>query len=216
MPNKGALIYFEGVDGCGKSTQLQLVAEALGHAGVPVTTTREPGGCPVAERIRTLVLSGGADDLCHTSELLLFLAARVEHHRQVIEPAIARGEVVLCDRGPLSSLVYQGVVRGLGADLVRSLHADLGLPWPDGNALVLQVSLNESQRRRAGRSGKPLDRFDAESESFVGKVAAAFDHLVKTGEATGIDGSGDERDVTARCVAVIQQITRGEGCRHAA
>ena len=120
---RGPFITLEGPDGCGKSTQAPFLAKWLEKCGYRVTLTREPGGCPVAERVRALLLdvkNAGMTDLC---EALLFAAARAQHVSDVIAPALASGRAVLCDRFVDSSVAYQGAGRALGTDLVKSINA---------------------------------------------------------------------------------------------
>ena len=119
---KGLFITFEGVDGCGKSTQMRFLSEYLEELGVEHILTREPGGCPVAEEIRQILLSKEDKDMEDMTEALLFAAARVQHIEQVIKPALAEGKVVLCDRYLDSSVAYQGYGRLLGEDTVLNVN----------------------------------------------------------------------------------------------
>lgn len=146
-------ITFEGPDGSGKTTQIGLLADALRRLGHDVVTTREPGGTPVAEEIRALVLRGR---MAPEAETLLFLAARAEHVRHLILPALERGALVICDRFTDSTLAYQGYGLGLGADRLRPLceFAALGLVPDVTFLLVLPV---ETALERRGAAQIPLD-----------------------------------------------------------
>ncbi|MGL6211424.1 MAG: dTMP kinase, partial [Paracoccaceae bacterium] len=117
---RGRFLSFEGIDGSGKSTQARLLAEGLRALGLPVTLTREPGGSPGAEEIRRLVLEGDPDRWSPQTEALLFTAARRDHLEKTIQPALARGEVVITDRFADSTRMYQGLRGNL--DAVNSLH----------------------------------------------------------------------------------------------
>ena len=119
---KGMFITFEGVDGCGKSTQMRFAAEYLREKGYSLLLTREPGGCSIAEKIRTLLLDVANSEMTGRTEALLYAAARAQHVAEVIAPAVRRGTVVLCDRFLDSSLAYQGVGRDLGVDKIARIN----------------------------------------------------------------------------------------------
>ena len=120
--SRGRFITFEGGEGTGKSTQVRLLASYLAQSGLDVVQTREPGGSPSAEEIRTLLVTGAPDRWSPMAETLLFYAARVEHCRQVIEPALARGAHVVCDRFADSTMAYQAYAGGLPPRLITELH----------------------------------------------------------------------------------------------
>ena len=168
---QGRFITMEGVDGSGKTTQLQLTARFLLDRGYDVVTTREPGGTKMAERIRGLVLDADAAINART-EVLLYLAARAEHVETVIKPALAEGKVVLCDRFADSTMVYQGFVRGIETDKVKALceFAADGLQ-PD-LTLLLDAAPEALLQRRADRGVR--DRFEQEGLDFQKKVRAGF------------------------------------------
>jgi dTMP kinase len=119
---KGLFITFEGVDGCGKSTQLRLLGEHLSQQGYDLLFTREPGGCDIAEKIRELLLDVENNEMDSKTEALLYAAARAQHVAQVIKPAMEAGKIVLCDRFVDSSIAYQGVGRGLGINDVMAIN----------------------------------------------------------------------------------------------
>ena len=168
---QGRFITMEGVDGSGKTTQLQLTARFLLDRGYDVVTTREPGGTKMAERIRSLVLDADAAINART-EVMLYLAARAEHVETVIKPALAEGKVVLCDRFADSTMVYQGFVRGIETDKVKALceFAADGLQ-PD-LTLLLDAAPEALLQRRADRGVR--DRFEQEGLDFQKKVRAGF------------------------------------------
>jgi dTMP kinase len=164
-------VTFEGLDGSGKSTQAELLAGWLRGEGRTVLTTREPGGTPVGEAVRDLVLHGG--ELSPWTEAALFAAARAEHVEVAIRPALERGEDVVCDRYLDSSVAYQGIARGLGESRVLDLNLTVtrGL-LPDRTFLVL-VDPDEARRR----GGEHRDRIERETEEFMRRADEAFRSL---------------------------------------
>jgi dTMP kinase len=164
-------VTFEGLDGSGKSTQAELLADWLRAAGRTVLSTREPGGTPVGEAVRDLVLHG--DELSPWTEAALFAAARAEHVELAIRPALERGEDVVCDRYLDSSVAYQGIARGLGEARVLDLNlAVTGGLLPDRTFLVL-VDPEEARRR----GGEHRDRIERETEEFMRRADEAFRSL---------------------------------------
>jgi dTMP kinase len=167
-------VTFEGLDGSGKTTQLELVARLLRDEGREVVTTREPGGTPIGELIRNVVLHQ-PEEIVPWAEAALFAAARAQLVEDVIRPALARSAAVLCDRYIDSSLAYQGIARGLGIDpvLQLNLHATQGL-LPD-RTFFLALEPQESRRR----GGDERDRIEREDDDFVARVEAAYRELVE-------------------------------------
>lgn len=165
----GLFIAFEGGDGAGKSTQSAALAEHLREAGHTVVQTREPGGSPVAEKIRQVVLDVAHVGLDDRSEALLFAASRAEHVSKTVRPALERGEIVITDRYMDSSIAYQGVARGLGLEEVRNLNL-----WAT-NGLVpdLTIVLDVDASHGLGRVADP-NRLEEESADFHAVVCQAF------------------------------------------
>ncbi|MBF0160683.1 MAG: dTMP kinase [Magnetococcales bacterium] len=171
----GRLITFEGGEGAGKSSQLARLAHRLRGEGRDVVTTREPGGCPFAEALRRLLVQGQPGEMTDKTELLLMLAARIEHVRQVIAPALQRGSWVLCDRFLDSTLAYQGHGRGMDLALLHHWHDwALGPLLPD-RTLLLDVP-PEIGLQRSGRSHLE-SRFEQESLAFHQRVREGFHAL---------------------------------------
>jgi dTMP kinase len=163
-------IVLEGPDGSGKSTQTRLLVERLREAGTTVAQTREPGGTPAAEAIRSLVLNPEFTGLDTRTEALLFAGARAEHVANVIRPALVRGEVVVCDRYIDSSIAYQGVGRDLGIERVR----DLSL-WATGGLVPdLTIVLDIDSALGLARAGSDLDRLEREPAEYHDRVRKAF------------------------------------------
>jgi len=174
-PEPGWLIAVEGVEGAGKTTQLELLRRELEARGFTVLVTREPGGTKVGERIRAILLDPetGDGELSPRAEALLFAAARAQLVQQVIQPAVERGQVVLCDRFVDSSLVYQGIARGLGHQPVAAVnHFATGGLQPD---LVVLLRLDPAEGlARARRRDPATDRFEAEDLQFHRLVEQGF------------------------------------------
>lgn len=175
---RAPFVVFEGVEGAGKSTQIERVAERLRGSGVPFLLAREPGGTAVGERIREVVLDGGLE-MSAEAELLLVLAARAEFVRRLVRPALASGKLVLADRYELSTFAYQGGGRELGIDRVRGLNAFAteGLA-PDLTILLLVAP----DLGRGRQSGEP-DRLEREDAAFHQRVAVAYEELAATDES---------------------------------
>ena len=165
----GAFVVFEGGEGAGKSTQSRLLADALRTRGVEVVVTREPGGTPIGEAIREVLLGAGSDGMAARTEALLFAAARAEHAAALIRPAVTRGAVVISDRYLDSSVAYQGAARGLGEDRIAELSM-----WATEDLVPdLTVLLDVAPGVGLGRAGD-ANRMEAEPEAFHADVRAAF------------------------------------------
>ncbi|MGD0166734.1 MAG: dTMP kinase [Gaiellaceae bacterium] len=188
-------ISFEGLDGCGKTTQVELLEAYLETKEIEFVATREPGGTSLGERLRQIVLHGGK--ISPWAEASLFAAARAELVEEVIEPALARGAIVICDRFVDSSLVYQGVARGLGIEnvLQLNLHATKGL-LPDRTFLLLVgEALSEA------RVGENRDRMERESARFRRLVEDGYRRLAEMfpERVVALDGT-QPRELIARQV----------------
>jgi dTMP kinase len=186
-------VTFEGVDGSGKSTQAALLAEHLAASGREVVTTREPGGTPLGEKIRGLLLDG--DHPAPWAEAALFAAARAELAERVIRPSLAAGADVVCDRYLDSSLAYQGVARRLGVDRVLELNIAVADLMPD-RTFVLLVD-RETAAKRAGSSP---DRMEQEDGAFHAAVADGYRELAERFPVriVVLDGSQPMWDLAAR------------------
>ena len=177
---RGLFLTFEGMDGSGKTTQMHRLAERLRGLGRTVLETVEPGGPPIAQKIRRILLDAANQDLSPAAEILLYFASRAQNVDEWIKPALARGEIVLCDRFTDSSLVYQGYGRGLGADAVMALDriACRGLK-PDLTILVdvdAEASLARARARNIAEP-HPETRMDDQSLDFHRKVYDAYHAL---------------------------------------
>jgi dTMP kinase len=176
---RGFFLTLEGVEGSGKSTHAKRIEAGLGQLGFKVSRTREPGGTPLGEALRALLLGVEGDPPVAEAELFMMLAARAQHLRRFILPRLDRGEIVICDRFSDASLAYQGAGRGLGIDRVASVNdvAVSGIQ-PDLTFLI-DVPIEEAMRRihrRRERAGT-LDRFDQETEDFHLRIQNAYHEL---------------------------------------
>jgi dTMP kinase len=191
----GRFVVLEGGDGGGKSTQVGAVAGWLRSRGVDVVTTFEPGATALGGEIRRLLLDGG--DVPARAEALLMAADRAAHIAEVVEPALMRGQWVVSDRHTPSSLVYQGVVRGLGVDAIAELSRfATGGVAPD-LVVVLDLPDAEADRRRAPEA----DRFEREGSEFHEEVRRAYRDLAAHEGWAVVDASGSRDEVTAAIVA---------------
>jgi dTMP kinase len=180
--HRGKFITLEGLDGCGKSTQLEKLAGVLRKQGSSVVVTREPGGTLTGEKIRKLLLDSATAGLSPLAELALMFASRAQHIQEVISPALASGQIVLCDRFTDSTEAYQGGGRKLGSEPVLSLHRILcGNLQPDLTILMdsdVAYSVERARRRNLTRTGingaGDENRFEQESRAFFGRVRAAY------------------------------------------
>lgn len=165
-------VSIEGGEGAGKSTVLRALREALADDGAEVVCTREPGGTPLAEMIRALLLDPAHEPAAAETELLLMFAARAQHVRETIVPALERGAWVLCDRFTDSSYAYQGGGRGLDVARIAGLERDFVGIEP-AMTLLLDLGVAQGRARALGRDGTP-DRIEAEQDAFFERVRAAF------------------------------------------
>ena len=200
----GAFITFEGIDGAGKSSHVEALAEALRAAGRTVVLTREPGGTPLAEQLRGLALNSPMDPL---TEALLMFAARRDHLAQVIEPALARGDTVLCDRFTDATYAYQGGGHGVSREWIRALaHAVHGDCNPDLTFLFdIPPEVSVERLARGVAKGRALDKFEREKGAFFARVREAYLERASAEPARFrvIDASLPVDEVRARVAEVL-------------
>ena len=192
--SRGLFISFEGTDGSGKTTQYRLFAEYLRQQGCEVVTTREPGGTPISEKIRNIILDPDNTEMDDMTEALLFAAGRAQHVAQLIRPSVEEGKIVLCDRFMDSSIAYQGYARGLG-DCVRIIneYAVAGMQ-PD---LTFLLDLPpQAGRQRNVKAGK-ADRLEKQAMEFHSKVYEGYKKLAEiySDRFIVIDASGSIEEV---------------------
>ncbi len=205
MTNRGRFITVEGIEGAGKSSNLEFIKHLLENAGKEVLYTREPGGTPLGEEVRSLLLGHKHTGMADDTELLLMFAARAEHLEQKIIPALDAGIWVLCDRFTDASYAYQGGGRGIDKERIRSLeqwtHGDLR---PD-LTLLLDLSV-EIGLERAGKRSEP-DRFEKEEMQFFEAVRQAYLQIAwdEANRVKVVDASTPLYEVQARIAEVIQE-----------
>ena len=182
---RGRFITFEGLDGCGKSTQLERLASKLREQRLEVTVTREPGGTPTGDKIRLLLLDTRTSSLDPRAELALMFASRAQHIQEIILPALSQGKIVLCDRFTDSSEAYQGGGRKLGSEPVLELHRILcGDLKPDLTILMdsdVAASVERARRRNQARDSHDSNenRFERENRAFFTRVHTAYLEIAK-------------------------------------
>jgi dTMP kinase len=210
-------ITFEGIEGCGKSTQAQILSRELhAHTNIQVVATREPGGCPIADKIRAILLDADNRALVPLAELLLYAAARAQHVAEVIKPALAEGKIVICDRFTDATAAYQGYGRSLDLDLIENLSrlATEGLT-PDMTILLdcqEEVGLERAMARINTTTGAREERFEQESLRFHRAVRQGYLKLAATHPARFviIDGALSISETAAAIRnAVFSRIPRG-------
>ena len=169
---RGKFITIEGTEGVGKTTNIEFIEQWLTHQSIPFVNTREPGGTPLAEEIRQVLLSNRDEAVCSKAELLMMFAGRAQHIDQLIEPQLAAGKWVLCDRFTDATYAYQGAGREMGNDLIASLETMVQGEMRPDLTLILDIPV-EQGLERAGQRSEP-DRFELEQTDFFNRVRAAY------------------------------------------
>lgn len=208
MSAKGLFITLEGIEGAGKSTVARWVCEWLGQHAIRAILTREPGGTPLAERVRQIVLERGEERLSAVTETLLMFAARGIHLENLIRPALARGDCIVCDRFTDATRAYQGGGRGVDPAWIEALAGEVhGGLQPDCTLLLdlpVPTGLERARSRRTGAA----DRFEAEAQAFFERVRAAYLELARREphRIRVIDASVPLEDVQRQVAAALEQL----------
>lgn len=202
---RGLFITLEGADGCGKSTQAAILADRIAATGREVVRLREPGGTAVSEKIRALVLDPENSEMAPECELLLFEASRAQLVRQVIEPALARGAVVVCDRFYDSTFAYQAAGRSLAEPTIRAANALGSCGVAPDRTLVLDMDTDDALSR-ATRDG--ADRMEAEGAAFQRRVREGYLRLVaeEPHRVRRVDAAGTVEEVTGRLADALADL----------
>jgi dTMP kinase len=202
----GRFITLEGIEGAGKSTVARIVCEWLAARSIPTRLTREPGGTPLAERVRQIVLERGNEQLSPVTETLLMFSARGIHVENLIRPALARGEWVICDRFTDATRAYQGSGRGIDHSLIDTLAAAVQGGLQPDCTLLLDLPPAAGLARARLRSGMAADRFEAETEAFFAKVRAGYLELAQREpqRIRIVDASVDLPGVQAQVIRVLE------------
>jgi dTMP kinase len=207
----GLFVTFEGVEGCGKSTHVRRLSRALRAAGHDVVETREPGGTELGRALRDLLLTPASPPPSPIAELFLYCADRAQHVAHVILPALAAGQIVLCDRFSDSTIAYQGYGRGLDLELVRALDARARGGLEPSLTVLLDCPVTDGLARARGRTGE-TDRFERETVTFHETVRRGFHALAAAGRARyRIVDSSRPADQVARDVEAAVQTALAAG-----
>jgi dTMP kinase len=205
---RGKFITFEGCDGCGKSTQLKMMSEYLSQEGIAHIFTREPGGGKISEAIREILLSGKNSEMTDECEALLYAAARVQHLNDRVEPALAKGELVICDRYVDSSLAYQAYARGLGVDFVTKINAFALENYLPDVTVFIDLTPEAAFRRKKGADAD--DRLEQAGMEFHKRVYAGYKKLAEENpnRFVCVDGNQTPEEIFSQIVAVLKE----KGC----
>ena len=212
QPIRGRFITFEGGEGCGKSTQVRRLCDALAEAGIDVRLTREPGGTWLSESIRHLIKDQREDPPCDRSELLLFLAARAQLVRNVIRPALESGAWVVCDRFSDSTVAYQGYGRGLPLDVIR-LANDFACDGLEPDLTIyLSVAPETARARRRIReeaTSTEADRIESAGDAFHARLAEGFEAIARDcpRRVRTVDANGSVDEVWERIWKLVLPLT---------
>jgi dTMP kinase len=211
----GTLITLEGLDGSGKSTQMALEAERLRQLGKRVTITREPGGTPLGQYLREILLHAERDRMTPLAELALMFAARAQHVEQLILPALRAGDIVLCDRFTDSSVAYQGYGRGVPLEAIEGLEAALCQGVRPGLTIVLDIDPASGARRSGDRNraaSEPDTRFEQEGLEFFERVRRGYQEIARREpqRVRLMDGSGSVPEVHQRVGQLVDEFLKSE------
>lgn len=211
MPQTGRFVTLEGVEGAGKSTVMETLSGYLADQGIAFVRTREPGGTPLAESIRELLLAEHQEAFDECAELLLMFAARAQHLAQKIRPALASGTWVLCDRFTDASYAYQGGGRGLNTESIAVLEGLVQQTLRPDRVLVLDLPVEEGMRRARQRAG--LDRFEKEQLEFFERVRAVYLHRAAQwpDRYRVIDAAAPLETVQSSVLDVMQELLGQDG-----
>lgn len=201
---KGKFVAFEGCEGSGKSTQLKLLAAYLEKSAIPFVMTREPGGSSVAEKIRGIILDKSNSAMCDECEALLYAAARVQHLKEVIIPALNEGKLVVCDRYVDSSLAYQGYARGLGFDYVAEINSVALKEYAPDLTLFLDIPPDRAFERKHGADKN--DRMELLGMEFHKQVYKGYRELLKKyPRITPIDCGGTKFQTSEKIIYTLKR-----------
>jgi dTMP kinase len=211
---RGRFVTFEGIEGSGKTTQIERLAQRLTAAGADVVRTREPGGTALGRELRALLLRPAEQPMSPTAELLLYLTDRAQHLTEVVEPALERGAIVLCDRFTDATLAYQGYGRGLGVERIEALHRHAPLDRTPDRTLLFELDVGVALRRATRRNeiqelAATEGRFEQEQLDFHRRVAGGYRALAaaEPGRFRVIDAAGGVEQVERRVWEALRDLT---------
>jgi len=207
---KGKFITFEGIEGCGKSTQIKLLWERLAGNGLDTLLTREPGGTRIGERIRAVLLDASHQGMTPVTELLLYAAARHQHVEEVIEPALKAGKVVLCDRYADATTAYQGAARRVDPELIKAVHKIATGGLTPHLTILLDLPAKEGLRRAIERNTREgtepgHDRFEREGLAFHERVRQGYLSIARAEpeRVIVIDAMGTKEELHEKIYALV-------------
>lgn len=202
---RGKFITYEGCDGCGKSTQLKMLSDYLTQKGIEHIFTREPGGGKISEAIREILLNGKNTEMTDECEALLYAAARVQHLHDRVEPALAQGKLVICDRYVDSSIAYQAYGRNLGRDFIEKINAYALENYLPDVTLFIDLTPEAAFARKKGADEN--DRLEQAGMAFHKRVYQGYDELTneQTERIARIDGNATPEQIFDRVIQVLKQ-----------
>lgn len=200
---RGKFITFEGCEGSGKSTQLRLLAEYLDKHGIPYILTREPGGSPIAEQIRKIILDGKNTEMCDECEAHLYAASRMQHLKDTVIPALESGKLVVCDRYVDSSLAYQGEARGLGMEYIEAINALALEKYQPDLTVFLDIPPDRAFARKQGADKD--DRMEQQGLEFHMRVYGGYRKLLqKYPRICAVECGGTKFETSANIIALLK------------
>lgn len=202
---RGKFITFEGADGCGKSTQLKLLSEYLTKNNVEHVFTREPGGGKISEAIREILLNGKNAEMTDECEALLYAAARMQHLADRVEPALAQGKLVVCDRYVDSSLAYQAYARGLGTDFISRINAKALEKYPPDVTVFIDLTPEDAFKRKHGADEN--DRLEQAGMAFHKRVYEGYKVLEKAypQRIVAVDGKQTPQEIFSQVLRILKE-----------
>ncbi len=202
---RGKFITFEGCDGCGKSTQLKMLSEYLTENSVAHVFTREPGGGKISEAIREILLNGKNTEMTDECEALLYAAARMQHLADRVEPALAKGKLVVCDRYVDSSLAYQAYARGLGVDFIGRINAKALEKYPPDVTVFIDLTPEDAFKRKHGADEN--DRLEQAGMAFHKRVYDGYKALEKAypERIVAVDGKQTPQEIFAQVLQILKE-----------
>lgn len=201
---RGKFVTFEGCEGSGKSTQLRLLSERLDKEGIPYIMTREPGGSAISEQIRKIILDGNNMAMCDECEALLYAAARIQHLKDTVIPALDKGKLVICDRFVDSSLAYQGAARGLGTEYIAAINSLALEKYSPDLTVFLNIPPDKAFSRKHGADEN--DRMEKQGLEFHKKVYEGYISLFeKYPRICPVECSGTKYETHENIVALLKE-----------
>jgi dTMP kinase len=210
---QGVFITFEGIEGCGKSTQANRLGKALSRMGIAHVLTLEPGGTAIGRKIRRMLLDSKNKALTHLAELMLYAADRAQHVEEIIKPALRGGKWVICDRFSDATVVYQGVARGQDRKLIRLLNHLVTDGIRPHLTLLLDCPVEVGLKRALRRSMKGQDRFEKEALSFHHKVRNGYLALARENKKRFVilDATASRRELEVQILGQVERFLMGKG-----